>query len=200
MAGKVGQRRLHLEDRVRAILSANPIIDSIMSRADQIDLPNWHLCAGCLAQSVWNARYGYPPQHGVGDIDLVYFDNTDLSKETEAEGSQRIRNLFSDFDIWIDVKNQARVHLWYETRFGKPIPPFQSVAHAVACFPTTATAIAARIENGKMSLIAPFGYEDLLRSIVRPNKRLATQDVYEAKIARWQRFWPQLTYFPWDEP
>jgi len=200
MAGKVGQRRLHLEDRVRAILSANPIIDTIMSSAGQIDLPNWHLCAGCLTQSVWNARFGHPPHHGVSDIDLVYFDDTDLSEETEAEASQRIGNLFSDFDIRIDVKNQARVHLWYQTRFGKPILPFQSVAHAVACFPTTATAIAARIDNGKMSLIAPFGYEDLLRSIVRPNKRLATQDVYEAKIARWQRFWPQLTYLPWGEP
>ena len=31
-----------------------------------------------------------------------------------------------------DVKNEARVHLWYEARFGAAIPPYQSAEAAIA--------------------------------------------------------------------
>jgi hypothetical protein len=60
-----------------------------------------------------------------------------------------------------DVKNQARVHLWYGARFGCPIAPYASVADAVATYPTTATAIALRREGGRLACIAPFGLDDL---------------------------------------
>ena len=36
--------------------------------------------------------------------------------------------------------------------------------------------------------------------IVRPNPLLATREVYEAKTARWQRLWPELTVLPWPAP
>src|SRR6516165_8148844 len=49
---------------------------------------------------------------------LVYFDVGDLSADREMRQATRVRNLLADIPIWIDTKNQARVHLWYESKFG----------------------------------------------------------------------------------
>ena len=91
------------------------------------------------------------------------------------------------------------MHIWYEARFGRAIQPYRSIADAVATFPTTATAIAVRPSFEYLEIVAPFGLDDLFTGVVRPNKALATRDVYENKIARWRRIWPDLTYLPWSE-
>jgi hypothetical protein len=75
-----------------------------------------------------------------------------------------------DIPLEFDVKNQARVHLWYEKKFGYPIQPYRSVEAAINTWPTTATAIAARIDECGYKICAPFGLNDLLGMIVRPNK------------------------------
>ena len=44
---------------------------------------------------------------------------------------------------------------------------------------------------------APAGLDDMERMIVRPNLRPDfPADRYEAKVARWQSVWPELTVFP----
>jgi len=54
------------------------------------------------------------------------------------------------------------------------------------------------LEDG-LDLYAPFGVDDLLSLIVRPNRRQITRDIYLAKLRRWQACWPVLTIVPWDE-
>ena len=76
---------------------------------------------------------------GLKDVDLIYFDEQDLSFEAEASHERRLRDLFQNLPIELDVKNEARVHLWYEDRFGYAIKPYSSSADAIATFPTTAT-------------------------------------------------------------
>ncbi|MEC8135706.1 MAG: nucleotidyltransferase family protein, partial [Pseudomonadota bacterium] len=63
----------------------------------------------------------------------------------------------------------------------------------------TATAIAVRPSVKYLEIVAPFGLDDLFTGVVRPNKALVTRDVYENKIARWRRIWPDLTYLSWSE-
>jgi hypothetical protein len=95
------------------------------------------------------------------------------------------------------VKNQARVHLWYRRKFGYGIAPYRSVEDAIATFPTTATAVGLRKVGIGYELCAPFGLTDLLGLVVRPNMRQITREIYEAKVERWRRIWPQLTFVPW---
>jgi uncharacterized protein len=59
-----------------------------------------------------------PPGFGLKDIDVIYSDPHDFSAETEASRKRRLRDLFRGLPIKIDVKNEARVHLWYKDRFG----------------------------------------------------------------------------------
>lgn len=179
-------------------LDASPLLRAIFERWPKLALPDGWLVAGAVAQTVWNVAFSRPPEADIRDVDIVYFDAGDLSAESEREHEARIRPLFADFDIKFDVKNQARVHLWYAAKFGYPIAPYRSIEQAIATFPTTATAVGVRPASDDLDLIAPFGLSDLLGLIVRPNKRQITRAVYETKIARWRGCWPKLTVIGWD--
>lgn len=182
-----------------AIVVASPILSTILSRWSAIDLPDCWLSGSAIAQTAWNRVFGLMPEHGLADIDLVYFDPSDLSEEREAHQAVQLRALFSDLPLWIDAKNEARVHLWYEAKFGYPIAPYRSSEHAISTFPTTAGAVAIRPNAVGLSIFAPFGLDDLLSCTVRPNKAQITQAIYERKIARWPSCWPALTIIDWHD-
>jgi uncharacterized protein len=181
------------------IVRSHPILSPVLERFDAVVLPDAWLVAGAVAQSVWNASCGRPPAYGLKDLDIVYFDAADLAAETEAAHEERLRALFADLPVKLDVKNEARVHLWYKDVFGNRIDPYVSTADAIATFPTTATSIGVRPDGGRLRLCAPFGLDDLLAGVVRANKRQITRAVYEKKTARWRALWPELTYVGWDE-
>jgi hypothetical protein len=116
---------------------------------------------GAIAQTVWNSLFGFRPEHGLRDLDLVYFDEADVSETQEHRHVERIRGLFRDCGPKIDVKNEARVHLWYEAKFGKLIPPYRSTAHAIATFPTTATTVGVCPDSSGLRIEAAYGLADL---------------------------------------
>lgn len=187
------------EASLRAIVAASPILRAVLDRWASINLPDCWLSGSVIAQTAWNAMFDLSPEYGLADIDLVYFDVADLSESGEARQAARIRALFPDVALWIDVKNEARVHLWYEAKFSYPIEPYRSSEHAISSFPTTAGAVA--IQPGAMGLnvLAPFGLDDLLSGTIRPNKVQITQEIYEAKVTRWRSCWPALTIINWDD-
>ncbi len=191
----MNEQFLRLQD---AVLKS-PLLPVLLDNWDEVALPDAWLVAGAIAQTVWNHEAGFPLAHGINDIDIVYFDANDLSEDAEAEHAARIRSAFSELGIWIDVENEERVHLWYETKFGYPIKPYLSAVDAIATFPTTATAVGLRPENGSLEFCAPFGLSDLLDGIVRPNKSQIRQEIYEQKVNRWIKIWPKLRVVPWAE-
>ena len=185
------------DGRLHAIVAASPFLNAILNRWSSIALPNCWLSGSALAQTAWNIAFGFAPEYGLADIDLVYFDGADLSEGDEARQAHRVRALFPDISIGIDVKNEARVHMWYAAKFGYQIAPNRSSEHAISTFPTTAGAVAIRPGVAGLSVFAPFGLDDLLNCTVRPNKAQITQAIYDAKVARWRKCWPSLTIFDW---
>ncbi len=182
-----------------AVVRGHPVLAAVLDRCAAWALPDAWLVAGAVTQSVWNAATGRDPLHGIRDIDIVYFDAADLSAETEAAHEARLRVLLADVPVKLDVKNEARVHLWYRDVFGHGIDAYRSTEDAIGTFPTTATSIGVRLEAGALNVCAPFGIDDLMGGIVRPNKRQITRAVYDKKVARWCTLWPELTYLPWDQ-
>lgn len=178
-------------------LRRNAAIAALLDRFDAIGLPDAWLVAGGVAQTMWNLAAGRPAEAGIKDLDIVYFDPGDLSADGEGGQERRVRGLFPGLPA-LDVKNEARVHLWSEARFGHPIPPYCSTADAIASFPTTATAVGVRCRAGRFELCAPFGLGDLMDGVVRPNKRQITEPIYRAKADRWRSEWPGLVILPWD--
>jgi len=188
-----------LLDDLEVALGQNKWLGEILERFEEIALPDSWLVAGSIAQTIWNLGCGQPAELGLKDVDLIYFDEQDLSFDFEASHERHLRDLFRRLPIKLDVKNEARVHLWYEERFGYTIKPYLSSADAIATFPTTATAVGVRRICGKLECCAPFGLDDLFGLVVRPNKRQITRAIYEAKVDRWCSIWPRITFLPWEE-
>ena len=115
-------------------LQQNMWLREILERFEEIVLPDYWLVAGAIAHTIWNLRCEQPAEFGLKDVDLIYFDEQDLSFEAEASHERRLRDLFQHLPIKLDVKNEARVHLWYEDRFGYAIKPYLSSAAAIATF------------------------------------------------------------------
>lgn len=184
---------------LEAALRRHEALWQIISSFDDIGLPDCWLVAGAVAQTIWNDLLGRSAGAGVKDVDIVYFNAGDLSAEAEAIEEVRLRSRFARLNLELDVKNEARVHLWYEKTFGYPISPYRSTAAAIATFPTTATSIGVRWRGARFECCAPYGLDDLFNLAVRPNKVQITSAIYEAKVARWQAEWPELRFLTWNE-
>jgi len=179
------------------ILKLNKELYSIIEKATVIGLNNYYIGAGCITQTVWNYQTGFELSNGISDVDFVYYDNSDLSFATENATIQRITNTINPCKIKLDIKNQARVHLWYKDRFGYDIAPYDSLESAINSWPTTATAIGVRLEQDKLKVYAPYGLNDLFGMIVKANKVQITEEIYMQKVNKWSAKWQSLTVIPW---
>lgn len=178
---------------------SNPVVNAILDRMGQLDLPDCYLAAGALFQTVWNCLDGRDPGQGIKDYDVNYFDDRDLSWPAEDSVIQRVTTVLSDLDADIEVRNEARVHLWYEDKFGVPCPPYASTADAIRSFPNTSSCFGVRRGDSGLIVFAPFGFSDLFSMTTKPNPVLAPRDVYETKLARWRSEWPRLRALPWPD-
>lgn len=180
------------------IISGSPVLMQCIDAVAQLDLPDWYVGAGAVAQTVWNTLTHQALDAHINDLDVLFFDATDLSVEREQVATDRLRGLLAELSWDLDVKNQARVHLWYEVSFGKRVAPFHCVEEALRTWPSPASSIAVtRGLDGRWRVIAPFGLSDLFAMHVRANRTRVSQAVFEAKVARWRRHWPQLTVEAW---
>jgi uncharacterized protein len=179
---------------------SNPVIGTILERMPQVGLRDWYLTAGGVFQTVWNVVSARDPHVGIKDYDVFYFEDSDLSYEAEDEVIRRVSQLFSDIDAAIEVRNEARVHLWYQQKFGVPAKPFTSCEDAINHFASTTCCYGVTADSrGAVRVYAPHGFHDLFALIVRPNPVLAPREVYEMKTARWVEEWPALTVLPWPD-
>lgn len=86
----------------------------------------------------------------VKDYDVFYFDESDLSWEAEDAVIQRVKAHFSTLDVPIEVKNQARVHLWYEQCFGIPCPALSSATHGIDRYLVSCARVGVEVKTGQL--------------------------------------------------
>jgi len=193
--------RLPLDEQLeslRAVLSRNDVLTEVLARTATLGLPGWYVTAGCLFQTVWNVATDRPPTSGIKDYDVFYFDAADLSWEAEDAVIKTGKEVFADLPADVEIRNEARVHLWYEEKFGVACPPYDSTEAAIDNFAATTCCLGVRLEiDGRWRVYAPHGLSDVFNLVVRPNPVLAPRAVYEAKAARWRQQWPELTVLDW---
>ncbi len=193
--------RLPLDEQLeslRAVLSRNDVLTEVLARTATLGLPGWYVTAGCLFQTVWNVATDRPPTSGIKDYDVFYFDAADLSWEAEDAVIKTGKEVFADLPADVEIRNEARVHLWYEDKFGVACPPYDSTEAAIDNFAATTCCLGVRLEiDGRWRVYAPHGLSDVFNLVVRPNPVLAPRAVYEAKAARWRQQWPELTVLDW---
>ena len=118
------------EARFLDVVLADPTVTAVLERAPALAVEDLWLTAGVLFQAVWNELTGRPPGTGVRDADLFYFD-ADTSWDAEDAVIRRGAELFGDLPVPVEIRNEARVHLWYADRFGTPAAPFRYCADAI---------------------------------------------------------------------
>jgi hypothetical protein len=179
-------------DLVGAALS-NPINRAILQRLPLLGAAQASLVAGCVYQAWWNRQAGQPAQAQIKDYDIFYFDAADLSWEAEDRVIQRGRALFADLDALIEIRNQARVHLWYPQRFGAPYPQLASCADGIARFLVRCTCVGLTpLGDGSLSLQTPYGLDDLELGLLRPNANAPSLHRFRDKAASYVARWPWL--------
>jgi len=191
-------QHLSLNEQVKLLSEFVMTIDDMPQILAEIDkIPNAWLGAGVIFQNVWNIMHGYDFNTYIKDIDILYWDDKDLSWESENNYMQSLSQAFSNTTIPFDVKNIARIHLWYEERFGIPKTEYFSVQESISTWPVIGACMAMRMKNGVLEFIAPYGFQDMFSLHIRPNKVLVNQKIYENKALKWKEQWPKLTVEDW---
>jgi uncharacterized protein len=184
----VGQMRT-LQD-VAKFVGEEPLTMALLRAIATLDIDDCWIGAGVIRNAVWDYLHDYPVQLASGsDVDVVYCDHRSVNSERDLAIERRLGNDWAAIP-W-SVHNQARMHV----RNGDA--PYWDSEHAIRCWPETATAIAARLYNGHVQIIAPHGVDDLVRMIVRPTPAFRTKmSVYERRLAskNWAGRWPRLTF------
>ena len=196
-AGKIPQEQPH---RFETIIPSDPDLMQLLASIRGVRLPEWRLVAGCLYQTVWNVLTGRNRGTGIKDYDLIYFDNSDLSWAAEDRVIRRVAAATRGCVGPVEVRNQARVHLWFEARFGTAYPRLYSADEAVQRYASIVHAIGVRLDDDdRLDVVAPFGFDDLFSMVIRTNYALENAVSHTRKARRARAVWPEVIIVPWNE-
>lgn len=172
---------------------ATPWFREILEAARDCNLPDWLVGAGAIRNLVWDHLHGYQTPTPLADVDLIFFDPTDLTPARDQAAQDQLARRLPGI-TW-EATNQAAVHLWYEDVFGFPVPPFTSSEEAVATWPETATSVAARLlASNELHVVAPCGLADLFGLVLRRNPRRVTHEHFQQRLRakRITEKWPRV--------
>ena len=183
-----------LEARLIDIVRADPMLMQVLTTVRGLDLPDWRLFSGAVYQGVWNAQTGRPVGNGVKDYDIGYFD-PDTSWDAEDVFIKRVAAAFdAPLSSLVEVRNQARVHLWFGEHFNEPYEPLTRTDEALGRFVAPTFAVGVRLEaEGAISVAAPFGLQDVFDMVIRPNPNRPRATGWDKVIASARARWPELT-------
>ena len=183
-----------LEARLIKIVRADADLMHVLTTVRGLGLPDWRVFSGAVYQSVWNALTGRPAGYGRKDFDLGYFDR-DTSWDAEDVVIKRVAAAFEEpFRTDVEVRNQARVPIWFPAHFGEPYDPIANTDEALERFVAPCFAIGVRLEaDDTISVAAPLGLTDLFDLILRPNPNRGVAKDWVRVVEKRLALWPELT-------
>lgn len=188
---------------LESILNKSKKIKEILRVLEQYskenqDFKNYYLAAGCINQTIFNYYHNYDLDYGIGDYDIVYYDE-DTSYEKEDIIIKDLKERLKHLDLKFDIKNEKRVHIWYNEKYKTNRKEYESVEDAISKWGTTITCLGVRMENNKLIVCAPYGLNDLFNLILRPVKIDFTKEDYEKKVTKWTNKWELLKVIRYEE-
>ena len=173
-------------DFVFSIIRRQAWMMACLTAVRALELTDAWIGAGFVRRAVWDALLKAPAPSPLDDVDVLYFDAGDLTREAEARHEARLRHAMADVP-W-SVRNQARMHL----RNGDAA--YRDCEDAIGHWLETPTAVAVRLDAvGDLALLAPFGLEDLLALRIRPTpagKRRKADYLARIETKNWRRTYP----------
>ncbi|MBQ3511219.1 MAG: nucleotidyltransferase family protein [Bacilli bacterium] len=157
---------------------------------------NYYVGAGGVNQTVFNYYHGYDINYGIKDFDIVYYDN-DESYEAEDIIIKDLERKLSHIDTSFDIKNQGRVYIWYNEKYGTNRDKYTSVEDAISSWGATVTCIGVRLENNELKVYCPYGLNDIFSMIIRPVKKDFEKESYIKRASKWKEKWKKLKIIKW---
>jgi hypothetical protein len=180
---------VNADDFIPLVLG-NPFNRTLLGRLRAMDLPECYLTAGCLFQTAWNHLSQRSPAWGIKDYDIFYCDSRDLFWDAEDRVIRQVEKATADLPIQVEVRNQARVHLWYRERFGVQRPQLGSTRAGIDRYLIFCTCVGIEAHTG--DLYAPDGLDDLLAGVLRMNPRNPQLDLFRQRAESYRQRWPWL--------
>jgi len=186
-----------LAERLTEIVRAAPSLMRVLRTGRALGLPDWLVMSGAVYQRVLNHLTGRAPDYGIRDYDLGYFDAADISYEAEDLVIRRVAAAFDEpLKSTVEVRNHARVHVWFEAHFGEAYTPLTCSGEALERFVSPMFAVGARLDaDDRLHIEAPFGLMDLFALRLRPNPRRRSGGFDRAAFSVLRR-WPEIAVTP----
>jgi len=181
-------------ERLVALARSTPWFMQALAQVRALRLRAWCVGAGAVRNLVWDALHGHATPSALSDVDVAWFDASDLAPARDAALQAQLR-LAAPGTPW-EVTNQAGVHLWFERHFGHAVAPLRSLEEAVASWPEFATAVGLWLDDDDgLHVIAPHGLDDLFAMVVRRNPVRVSVAAYRERVAgkRYAQRWPRVT-------
>ena len=181
------------QERLLCIARAAPWFMQALAHVRALRLPAWCVGAGAVRNLVWDALHAHATPSALPDVDVAFFDASNLSPARDAVLQARL-TAASPQTPW-EVTNQAGVHLWFEQHFGHAVSPLRSLDEAVASWPEYATAVGLWLDDADgLHVIAPHGLDDLFGMRVRRNPARVSVATYRERVAskRYAERWPRV--------
>ena len=180
------------------ILKMNTDLMKILDYISELKLPNSYIAAGSVFQTIWNYYDNKPLNYGIKDIDIVYYDKDNTSKDSEHDLENKIIDHFKELDYEFDVHNEARMYLWKKENENQNIDSFKNSEDAIDQWIATVHAIGITKENGNVKIYAPYGLSDIFSRTIRPIKhKNNSKEIYDKKVASWSNRFDNLNIVEW---
>jgi len=181
------------------LIENDPWMIRVLKAAESLNLPDWWIGGGFIRSKVWDYLHDFETRTKLPDVDLIYFNSFDFSDreanefstKSEDKYQKKLNKLFPGIK-W-SVTNQARMHHYHKR------DPYKSSEEALSEWSETATCVAIRLRDGKLTFLAPHGITDLVNLNVRPipdYKRIFAFDplVFSRRVKEknWEKKWPKL--------
>jgi uncharacterized protein len=186
----------HLRDAqdVYDFILDDPFRRSVIEAARSVGLPDGAIGAGFVRQPIWDYLHGFQPADRFADIDVLYFDPSDLTPESEMRIEQELGRRMPGVP-W-EVTNQARMHVHNDD------PAYHDTEDAISHWLETPTALAVRLlPRATAGLIAPFGFVDLLAIQIKPTPAgIRRREAYRKRLRQkdWHQRWPKVRMYDVD--
>lgn len=179
---------IYSEKDVIRLVSEDEWMMDILRSAQSLNLPDWWVCAGFVRSKIWDVLHGFGERTPLPDIDVIYFDESNLEEEIEKRYEDKLTQRQPTIP-W-SVKNQARMHTLNNDL------PYSSSIEAIAKFPETATALGVKLdEEGKIVLTAPHGIEDVVNFHICPtpyfSEKEERMEYFHKRVhkKKWELIW-----------
>ena len=183
-----------------SILNKNEDLIKILKYLSTLKIPNFYIAAGYIFQTIWNYYDNKPLNYNLKDIDIIYYDKINLSKEYEQLLENKITEYFKsqNLNYTFDIHNEARMHLWKKENENKNIDYYENSEDAINQWIATVQAIGVTLKRNNIKIYAPYGLSDIFTKTIRPIKhKNNSKELYDNKVISWKKRFNNLNIIEW---